>query len=157
MNGAKDGLYLPAGAAADGIWDVVVTPESAGWGYSSLRVLTVTPGQVVEFVGTAVGCYITGAYWFTASTSFANPAVAIARAFSDTFSGIRPIDLPGFIAAEVAGGLLAIAYFGCVRGLIPFYPVAGVAAIVVFLVLRQSLKKHPDGRFFLSALEKYSS
>jgi 5-deoxy-glucuronate isomerase len=49
MTGEKDGLYLPAGAAAEGIWDVVVTPESAGWGYSSLRVLTVTPGQVVEF------------------------------------------------------------------------------------------------------------
>ena len=45
-----------------------------------------------------VGLYITAAYWFTASTSFANPAVAIARAFSDTFSGIRPVDLPGFIA-----------------------------------------------------------
>ena len=49
-----------------------------------------------------VGLYITAAYWFTASTSFANPAVAIARAFSDTFAGIRPVDLPGFIAAELA-------------------------------------------------------
>ncbi|MEJ0092365.1 MAG: MIP/aquaporin family protein [Methylocella sp.] len=50
-----------------------------------------------------VGLYITAAYWFTASTSFANPAVAIARAFTNTFSGIRPLDAPGFIAAELVG------------------------------------------------------
>ena len=50
-----------------------------------------------------VGLYITAAYWFTASTSFANPAVAIARAFTDTFAGIRPADLPGFIVAEIVG------------------------------------------------------
>ena len=56
-----------------------------------------------------VGLYITAAYWFTASTSFANPAVAIARSFTDTFSGIRPVDLPGFIIAEVVGALLALA------------------------------------------------
>ncbi len=59
-----------------------------------------------------VGLYITAAYWFTASTSFANPAVAIARAFSDTFSGIRPIDVPGFIAAELLGALLAMVFAG---------------------------------------------
>jgi glycerol uptake facilitator-like aquaporin len=56
-----------------------------------------------------VGLYITAAYWFTASTSFANPAVAIARALSNTFSGIRPQDLPGFVAAELAGALMALA------------------------------------------------
>lgn len=50
-----------------------------------------------------VGLYITAAYWFTASTSFANPAVAIARSLTNTFSGIRPADLPGFIAAEFVG------------------------------------------------------
>ena len=55
-----------------------------------------------------VGLYITAAYWFTASTSFANPAVAIARAFSNTFAGIRPVDLPGFIVAEVLGALVAL-------------------------------------------------
>ena len=52
------------------------------------------------------------AYWFTASTSFANPAVAIARAFSNTFAGIRPLDVPAFIAAELAGALLALALAG---------------------------------------------
>jgi len=55
-----------------------------------------------------VGLYITAAYWFTASTSFANPAVAIARSFTNTFSGIRPIDLPGFIAAEIFGAVIGM-------------------------------------------------
>jgi glycerol uptake facilitator-like aquaporin len=56
-----------------------------------------------------VGLYITAAYWFTASTSFANPAVAIARSLTDTFSGIRPLDLPGFIGAQLVGALAALA------------------------------------------------
>jgi glycerol uptake facilitator-like aquaporin len=55
----------------------------------------------------AVGAYITAAYWFTASTSFANPAVTFARALSNTFSGIRPADVPGYVAAQLAGGLAA--------------------------------------------------
>jgi glycerol uptake facilitator-like aquaporin len=55
-----------------------------------------------------VGLYITAAYWFTSSTSFANPAVAIARSLTNTFSGIRPADLPGFIAAELTGALAAL-------------------------------------------------
>ena len=59
-----------------------------------------------------VGLYITAAYWFTASTSFANPAVAIARSLTNTFSGIRPADLPGFVAAELAGALAAAAFAG---------------------------------------------
>jgi glycerol uptake facilitator-like aquaporin len=56
-----------------------------------------------------VGLYITAAYWFTASTSFANPAVAIARSLTNTFSGIRPVDLPGFVAAQLVGALCALA------------------------------------------------
>jgi glycerol uptake facilitator-like aquaporin len=63
-----------------------------------------------------VGLYITAAYWFTASTSFANPAVAIARSFTNTFAGIRPIDLPGFIIAELIGavlGFLLMAWLLC--------------------------------------------
>jgi glycerol uptake facilitator-like aquaporin len=59
----------------------------------------------------AVGAYITSAYWFTASTSFANPAVTLARAASDTFAGIRPVDSPGFIAAQLVGALAATAIF----------------------------------------------
>jgi glycerol uptake facilitator-like aquaporin len=55
-----------------------------------------------------VGLYITAAYWFTSSTSFANPAVAIARSMSNTFSGIRPADLPGFIVGELCGAVAAL-------------------------------------------------
>jgi glycerol uptake facilitator-like aquaporin len=55
-----------------------------------------------------VGLYITAAYWFTASTSFANPAVAIARSLTNTFSGIRPLDLPGFVSAEICGAVVAL-------------------------------------------------
>lgn len=59
-----------------------------------------------------VGLYTTAAYWFTASTSFANPAVAIARSLSDTFAGIRPIDLPGFVIAECLGATLSLVLMG---------------------------------------------
>jgi glycerol uptake facilitator-like aquaporin len=67
----------------------------------------------------AVGAYITAAYWFTASTSFANPAVTLARAASDTFAGIRPADAPGFIFAQLAGAAAATALF---RWLVPSLP-----------------------------------
>lgn len=69
----------------------------------------------------AVGAYIASAYWFTASTSFANPAVTIARALTDTFSGIRPVDVPLFVAAQLAGAAAATASF---RWLIPALPPA---------------------------------
>ncbi len=69
--------------------------------------------DVVPF---AVAAYITAAYWFTASTSFANPAVTMARAATDTFAGIRPADAPGFIVAQLAGGGAATALF---RWLLP--------------------------------------
>ena len=59
----------------------------------------------------AVACYIIAAYWFTASTSFANPAVTLARSFSNTFAGIRPVDAPGFIGAQIAGAAAATALF----------------------------------------------
>lgn len=60
----------------------------------------------------AVGLYITAAYWFTASTSFANPAVTLARSLSDTFAGIAPASVPPFIIAQLAGALLAAGLFG---------------------------------------------
>jgi glycerol uptake facilitator-like aquaporin len=59
----------------------------------------------------AVAAYITAAYWFTASTSFANPAVTLARAASDTFAGIRPADAPGFIVAQLVGAGAATGLF----------------------------------------------
>ncbi|MGD0361660.1 MAG: MIP/aquaporin family protein [Bryobacteraceae bacterium] len=74
----------------------------------------------------AVGAYITGAYWFTASTSFANPAVTLARAASDTFAGIRPVDTPGFVAAQLAGAAAATLLF---RWLTPASPPPAEKAI----------------------------
>lgn len=80
------------------------------WGSSRLR------SSAVPF---AVGAYITAAYWFTASTSFANPAVTIARCLSDTFAGIRPSDAPWFIAAQFIGGFAATLLF---RWMVPSLP-----------------------------------
>jgi glycerol uptake facilitator-like aquaporin len=77
------------------------------WGCSRRR------SDAVPF---AVGAYITAAYWFTSSTSFANPAVTLARAASDTFAGIRPVDVPGFIAAQLMGAWAATRLF---RWLVP--------------------------------------
>ena len=71
-----------------------------------------------------VGLYITAAYWFTASTSFANPAVTIARAFSDTFAGIRPADVAPFILAQLAGAACA---YGVCRWLLAETPTPSVA------------------------------
>ena len=65
-----------------------------------------------DFVPLSVGLYITAAYWFTASTSFANPAVTIGRSFTDTFAGIAVTHMPGFIASQMLGALLAVAVFG---------------------------------------------
>ena len=75
----------------------------------------------------AVAAYITAAYWFTASTSFANPAVTVARAFTDSFSGIRPGDVPGFILAQAAGGTMATLVF---RWLVPPLPATAARAVV---------------------------
>ena len=68
-------------------------------------------GKRVAVVPLTVAAYITAAYWFTSSTSFANPAVTIARGFTDTFSGIAPAGIPGFIAAQLAGALSATLLF----------------------------------------------
>ena len=65
----------------------------------------------VAVIAIAVGSYISAAYWFTASTSFANPAVTVARSLSDSFAGIRPADAPGFVLAQLAGGIAATVLF----------------------------------------------
>jgi len=88
------------------------------WGCARLR------SSAVPF---AVGAYITAAYWFTASTSFANPAVTLARAASDTFAGIRPADAPGFIIAQLAGAAAATALF---RWLVPSLPEVAQEVVV---------------------------
>jgi glycerol uptake facilitator-like aquaporin len=88
------------------------------WGCARLR------SPAVPF---AVGAYITGAYWFTASTSFANPAVTLARSASNTFAGIRLIDAPGFVVAQLAGAAAATLLF---RWLVPSLPKDAGAVVV---------------------------
>jgi glycerol uptake facilitator-like aquaporin len=87
-------------------------------------------------VAYAVGGYITAAYWFTSSTSFANPAVTISRMFSDTFTGIQPASVPGFLAAQVAGG--AVGYL-LARNLFP----AEQPALVPTLAIGQHNRRGP--------------
>jgi glycerol uptake facilitator-like aquaporin len=117
------------GGAILGVWLAHVMFDLPVWQISG-HVRTGTGQWVAEIVATfgllmviwgcqarqpqqtavAVAAYITGAYWFTASTSFANPAVTVARALSDSFAGIRPADVPGFIVAQLVGlGLALIA------------------------------------------------
>jgi glycerol uptake facilitator-like aquaporin len=100
------------GGAAQGFSEFVATFGllSVIWGCSRFR------SSAIPF---AVGAYITAAYWFTASTSFANPAVTIARSLSDTFAGIRLADVPLFIVAQVAGGIAATLLF---HWLVPSLP-----------------------------------
>jgi glycerol uptake facilitator-like aquaporin len=81
-----------------------------------------------DLVAYAVAAYITAAYWFTSSTSFANPAVTIARSFSDTFAGIRPVDVPPFVTAQLAGAIAATFLF---RWLAPSVLDTGAKRIVV--------------------------
>jgi glycerol uptake facilitator-like aquaporin len=88
------------------------------WGCARLR------SAAVPF---AVAAYITAAYWFTASTSFANPAVTLARSLSDTFAGIRPADVPGFVAAQLLGAAAATALF---RWLVPALPAEAKDVVV---------------------------
>jgi glycerol uptake facilitator-like aquaporin len=96
----------------------VSTTVRSGWGQWIAEVmatfgllLTILIGirSRPEAIPWLVGLYITAAYWFTASTSFANPAVAIARSLTNTFAGIRPTDVPAFIVAQIVGALLAMA------------------------------------------------
>jgi glycerol uptake facilitator-like aquaporin len=75
----------------------------------------------------SVAAYITAAYWFTSSTSFANPAVTIARSLSDTFAGIRPTDVPPFVAAQLAGALAATLLF---RWLLPRFATTAKSILV---------------------------
>jgi len=76
-----------------------------------LSVILAASRSTIAVVAVAVGAYISAAYWFTASTSFANPAVTVARCLSDTFAGIRPADAPGFVLAQLAGGIAATVLF----------------------------------------------
>ena len=137
--------YIAAQAigAVVGVWAAHLMFELPVWQFSTT--VRTGPGQwFAEFVASfgllltifgcaarapaavayAVGLYITAAYWFTASTSFANPAVTVARSLSDTFAGIAPVDAPAFILAQVIGGALAVVVGGWLwqRPQSPLYP-----------------------------------
>lgn len=115
--GALAGVWL-----AHGMFDVdtlQISTRARTGAAQWLAECVATFGLVLTILGTlrwgarnvavAVGLYITAAYWFTASTSFANPAVTVGRALTDTFSGIQPHDVPAFVMAQFVGGILAVA------------------------------------------------
>jgi glycerol uptake facilitator-like aquaporin len=87
--------------------------------FGLLAVIWGCAGSRKEATPYAVAAYIAGAYWFTSSTSFANPAVTIARSLSETFAGIRPSDIPGFIGAQLAGAGVATALFAWLAPIAP--------------------------------------
>ena len=90
---------------AQGLSELVAT-------FGLIGTILTTQARRPEFTPVAVGLFITAAYWFTASTSFANPAVTIARNLSDTFAGIAPQSAPLFIAAQIVGALAGVGFFG---------------------------------------------
>ena len=120
LAGAAVGVWLAHAMFAEPILQVSSKLRS-GWG-QGLAELVATFGLIgcilttqrsrPEFTPVAVGLYITAAYWFTASTSFANPAVTVARSLSDTFAGIAPASVPLFLAGQIAGVLVALVVFG---------------------------------------------
>src|SRR5438477_4501724 len=95
--------------------------------FGLLSVIWGTSRRQPQFTPFAVGAYITAAYWFTASTSFANPAVTLARSLSNTFAGIRPADAPGFVAAQLLGAAAATALL---RWLVPVLKEEAGAVVV---------------------------
>ncbi len=90
----------------------------------------------------AVGAYIGAAYWFTSSTSFANPAISVGRIFSDTFAGIAPASVPGFVVAQLVGGVIAL---GVVRALYPDLTSDDAADVVVPHAEQPPLAREPSG------------
>jgi glycerol uptake facilitator-like aquaporin len=95
-------------------WSQGLSEAVAAFGL--LLTILLTMRTRADAVATSVGLYITAAYWFTASTSFANPAVTLARAFSDTFAGIRLADVPLFVVAQIAGAFCALAAVQAISG-----------------------------------------
>lgn len=118
--GAVIGVWLAHAMFAEPVLQIS-TKARDGWG-QGLAELVATFGLIgcilttqrsrPEFTPIGVGLYITAAYWFTASTSFANPAVTVARSLSDTFAGIAPASVPLFVGSELAGALAALVAFG---------------------------------------------
>jgi glycerol uptake facilitator-like aquaporin len=115
--GAVAGVLLAHAMFAEPLWQPGTRARGGGaqWLSESIAtsglLLTIVLGarQRPQAVPALVAAYVTAAYWFTASTAFANPAVSIARALTRSFAGIQPADVPGFIVAQMAGALLALA------------------------------------------------
>lgn len=124
ITGAFAGVFTAHLMFAEPLIQVSDHARSGGaqWGsefvatFGLLSVICGCGRRRAESVPMAVGLYITAAYWFTASTSFANPAVTLARSVTDTFAGIRPLDAPAFIVAQLGGALVATLLF---RWLVP--------------------------------------
>ena len=116
------GQLLSEAVATFGLLSVI-------WG--STRRGRATSPATINFTPFAVAAYITAAYWFTASTSFANPAVTLARTLTESFAGIRPADAPAFIVAQLAGAVAATALF---RWLLPVTPAVAREVIVPHLM-----------------------
>jgi glycerol uptake facilitator-like aquaporin len=118
--GAILGVWCAHAMFGEAIWQVSTKPrlgvaQAFAEFVATFGLLATILGTVrfrPDFTAVAVGLYITAAYWFTASTSFANPAVTIARSLSDTFAGIAPSGVAAFILAQTAGALVAAAVFG---------------------------------------------
>lgn len=117
--GGLAGIALAHAMFAEPLYQVSLQQRSGGGQW--LAELVATFGLLLTILGTrkvrpgavpyAVGLFISAGYWFTASTSFANPAVTLARAFTDSFSGIAPADVPAFLIAQCLGAILALALF----------------------------------------------
>jgi glycerol uptake facilitator-like aquaporin len=112
--GAITGVWLAHAMFGEAIWQISAHARDASGQWISEFIATFGLLLAIFALGStdrvpvAVGLYITAAYWFTASTSFANPAVTIARSLSNTFAGIAPASAPGFIAAQIVAALVAV-------------------------------------------------
>jgi glycerol uptake facilitator-like aquaporin len=120
FTGAVLGVWCAHAMFGEPVWQISTRLRS-GWAqgfaeavatFGLIGTIAATRKARPEFTPVAVGLYITAAYWFTASTSFANPAVTVARSLSDTFAGIAPQSVPVFIAGQMAGMVAALAVFG---------------------------------------------
>lgn len=117
--GAVAGVWVAHAMFAEPIWQVSTKlRDGASQGFAEavatfglIGTIISTQRSAPALTPVAVGLYITAAYWFTASTSFANPAVTIARSLSDTFAGIAPASVPHFVAGQLAGAMAALGFF----------------------------------------------
>lgn len=120
FSGAVIGVWAAHAMFAEPVWQIS-TKLREGWGqgfaeavatFGLIGTILTTQRSRPDFTPTAVGLYITAAYWFTASTSFANPAVTVARSLTDSFAGIAVPSVPLFIVSQIVGAVIALGMFG---------------------------------------------